>query len=128
MKFLSATYANGERTVCVAETDTNGAVVVSTADTPAEWAALLASGIPIADYAAPPLPPYILSKFDFIGRMTDDEAGLFDAALAASPVKERLAFQNAASLDSSAPLFAVFAGRVSDLFGKDRAAELLAAP
>lgn len=129
---MTYTFISAARTinpsVVEAETVEAGAVALSETDTPEAWAALMASGIAIADNEPLPPAPYSLSKFEFIGRMTDDEATAFEAALAASPVKERLAFQNAASLDSAAPLFAVFRSRLETLLGRERAAELLAAP
>jgi hypothetical protein len=46
MIFLSASYANPEQTAAIAETDTNGAVLISALDDPQLWAALLSWGTP----------------------------------------------------------------------------------
>lgn len=54
--FLSAQYANAENTAAVAVTVEASAVLLSVADTPTEWAAMLAAVTPAA-YVAPPPPP-----------------------------------------------------------------------
>jgi hypothetical protein len=51
--FVSATYANPEHTAAVAFTEDSAAVALSAADTPDEWAVLLAWGEPDAFVAAP---------------------------------------------------------------------------
>ncbi|MCM0018909.1 MAG: hypothetical protein NBV67_02850 [Tagaea sp.] len=51
--FLSAQYANAENTAAVAITKEASAVALSAADTPEEWAALLAWGTPTAYVAQP---------------------------------------------------------------------------
>lgn len=50
MNFLCALYANAERTSAEAQTSDAGSVVVSQADTPGDWAALIASGIAVAEF------------------------------------------------------------------------------
>lgn len=51
--FLSASYANAEKTAIVAMTEEAGAVALSKVDTPAEWAALKAAKIKIGAYVEP---------------------------------------------------------------------------
>jgi hypothetical protein len=53
---LNAHYANEDRTAAVALTQEAALVVLSAADTPEEWAALMAWGEPSA-YVPPPPPP-----------------------------------------------------------------------
>ena len=54
--FLSAVYANAEKTAIVATTKECGAVALSAGDTPEAWEALAASKIPVAAYVEPELP------------------------------------------------------------------------
>jgi len=54
--FLAARYANAEQTAAVAETEEAASVALSAVDTPEDWAALMASGIPIAPYEQPEPP------------------------------------------------------------------------
>ena len=51
--FLTARYANAEQTAAIAETEEAASVALSAVDTPEDWAALMASGIPIAPYEQP---------------------------------------------------------------------------
>jgi hypothetical protein len=59
--FRSARYANAEGTAVVADTAEDAHVALSAADTPGEWAALMAAAargeVAIAAYAAPAAPP-----------------------------------------------------------------------
>lgn len=56
--FISAAYANPENTAAFVETEEFGQIILSQADTPTEWQALLDSDIVIAPYVAPePVPP-----------------------------------------------------------------------
>ncbi len=55
--YISATYANDENTAVIAITEGCGAIAISAADRPDGWAQLLASGVEIAPYEAPVLPP-----------------------------------------------------------------------
>lgn len=54
--FLSATYANPQRTAAIAFTEECGAVALSVVDTPEEWTKLKTSKIKIASYPAPDPP------------------------------------------------------------------------
>lgn len=54
--FLSARYANAEKTAIVATTEECGAVALSQADTPEAWAGLKASKVKVAAYVAPEQP------------------------------------------------------------------------
>ncbi len=54
--FVSAQYADSEGLSVIAETAEAGLIVVSAADRPDEWAALMGSGLSIAAYEPPPDP------------------------------------------------------------------------
>ena len=53
---FSAAYANPDHTSAVAQTAEAGAVLLSLADTPTEWAAMLAAIVP-TEYVPQPIPP-----------------------------------------------------------------------
>jgi hypothetical protein len=55
--FLSASFANAEKTAVVAMTAESGAVALSRCDTPADWRDLKASGVKIAPYVEQSEPP-----------------------------------------------------------------------
>lgn len=55
--FISATYANEDKTAIVAVTKEAGAVALSKADTPEAWAALKAAKIKVSAYVEPVAPP-----------------------------------------------------------------------
>lgn len=59
MTILSAQWANAEHTAAIVMTVEAGAVALSAADTPAEWAALLDSGVAVADFVPPPPPKLV---------------------------------------------------------------------
>ena len=54
--YISAQFANPEKTAATAVTEEFGAVIVSQNDTPAEWARLLEQVPDIAPYQEPPAP------------------------------------------------------------------------
>lgn len=56
---ISAQWANAEHTAAIVMTAEAGAVALSAADTPTEWAALLNSGIAVSDFAPPPAPKLV---------------------------------------------------------------------
>ena len=61
-------------------------------------------------------------------RMTDDEAEQVNAAMAAQPVRARQIFLTANTFRSDHELWPQLQQIAADLFGTERAAELLAAP
>ena len=84
MKVLSAHYTNPEGTAAIVITDNAGAVALSAPDHPEAFAALLASGVAIAPYEAPPAPVRCASALAL--RYALNESGqraAWDAALAA---------------------------------------------
>lgn len=82
---LSASYANAAHTAAVIMTQEAAAVVISSRDTPAEWAAMLAWGTPSA-YVTPPTPvPSVISDRQFFQQLAI--AGTITQAEALSAVK-----------------------------------------
>jgi hypothetical protein len=120
--YLSAAFANPDGSAVVAQTAERGAVLLSAADTPEAWVAMLAAVTP-APYVAPPPPPRTIAKTAIYRRMTDAELVRFDAALAALPLRDRLLWQDAEGgtvyVHEVKPAFAA-------ALGAERAAELLA--
>ena len=94
LTILSATFANETATAAVVETIEAGAVMLSEADTPVEWAAMLASLDP-APFVAPPAPPRLIAKTTIYRRATDAELALLEATIAALPLRDRLLWQDA---------------------------------
>jgi hypothetical protein len=91
------------------------------------YAAIIASGVPIAPYVAPPPQPYSLPVSAFWGRMTDLEAEDFDAAMStASPLRLRRQFNSATSMASDGELFAFVRGVLVTVVTSARADELMA--
>ncbi|MCV9940906.1 hypothetical protein OIU35_31535 [Boseaceae bacterium BT-24-1] len=126
MRFLSAVYANEEHSAVVAQTDKNGAVLISEADRPALWSDLMASGVAIAAFERPPPPTLTrVSKADLWRRLTDEEAEMVDAKLAASPLRLRRIFQAAQFIDTTDPDYDALRAGVIAVVGKDRAAVVL---
>jgi len=80
--FLSAQYANAENTAAVAVTVEAAAVVLSEADTPTEWAALIAWGTPDA-YEAPAASPRVATARQFKAALAI--AGVISEAEVTSP-------------------------------------------
>jgi len=81
----------------------------------------------ILPYVAPPPVPYDYQINVLWTRLTDDEAEEFDAAsTTASPLKMRKQFATATSMLSTGELFAWVKTLLINLFGSDRAEDLLA--
>lgn len=83
---ISARYANSEHTAAVLITEEVAAVAISATDTPVEWAAMLAWGMP-DEYVEPPQPRRMIRKSLVKQRLID--LGLMEAAfvaLTANPV------------------------------------------
>ncbi|GJD63740.1 hypothetical protein [Methylobacterium frigidaeris] len=81
--------------------------------------------------APPPAPaitgPTITSKADLFRRCTDAEAEAIETALAAQSVRKRRIFETAQYISSEDPDFADLRAAAVEMFGAERAAELLAA-
>lgn len=122
LTILSAAYANEDATAAVAQTVQAGAVLLSAADTPDQWAAMLAAVTP-APFVPQPPPPRAIAKTTIYRRATDAELALLEATLAALPLRERLLWQDAEG-------GTVYLHEVEPVFlaavGAPRAAELLA--
>jgi hypothetical protein len=69
----------------------------------------------------------ITYKADIYRRCTDAEADAIEMALIAAPVRQRRLFESALHLDHSDEAFAFAQEALVGMFGKKRAAELLAA-
>jgi len=83
---LSATYVNPEHSAALLLTEEAAAVAISATDTPVEWAAMLAWGMP-DEYVEPPQLRRMIRKSLVKQRLID--LGLMDAAfvaLTANPV------------------------------------------
>jgi hypothetical protein len=81
----------------------------------------------IVPYIAPPPAPYNLQIATLWDRLSEDEAEMFDTAVAtASPLKMRKQFLLATSMMSDSELFAWVKSLLVGLFGEARATELLA--
>jgi hypothetical protein len=65
--FLSAQYANAERTAAIADTEEAASVMLNAVDTPEDWAALLAWGEPAA--YVPPAPPSEPTKAELLAQL-----------------------------------------------------------
>jgi hypothetical protein len=124
--FISAAYGNPDNTSIIALTVEVGHVALSEVDRPEQWAALHASGITISPFVPPPPPPYRLDKQTILGRLTDDEADAFEAALQAMTSRQRLLWEGTPSVASDEPYFATVQSLAVNLYGETRAAELLA--
>ena len=69
---------------------------------------------------------YRISKDAIWRRATDDEAEAMEQALAAQPIRIRRIYEGATHLQTGDELFALLEGAMVQLFGDDRARELLA--
>jgi hypothetical protein len=85
--FLSARYANSEKTVAFAQTDGFGEVLVSEADAPDLWGELIESEVAIAPFQAlpPPAEPDPVDKLaEFLNANPDVKALVMDGEPLAS--------------------------------------------
>jgi hypothetical protein len=73
---LSASFANTDNTAAIAQTVEAGAVLLSAADTPDNWAAMFVATTPVAFVA--PLPPSQPSKENILAQLAALQA-LVDA-------------------------------------------------
>lgn len=121
---LSAQFANADNTAAVLMTEEAAAVLISEADTPDAWAAMLAWGEPAA-YEAGPVTG-ITYKADLWRRATDAEAETIVAVLSQQPIRKQRLFNDADHLDHADPEFAELKARFVQVFGQERADELLA--
>jgi hypothetical protein len=124
LTILSAAFANEEKTAAVAQTAEAGAVLLSVADTPDNWAAMFAATTP-TPFMPPPAPLRAIAKTQIYRRATDAELALLEATLPTLPLRERLLWQDAEGgtvlVDEVRPFFV-------SVVGEARADELLAAP
>ncbi|TNC14932.1 hypothetical protein FF100_04980 [Methylobacterium terricola] len=67
----------------------------------------------------------ITYKADIYRRASDEEAEAIETALMHVPVRQRRLFESALHLDHAAPEFAQMKIALEEMFGSDRAAELL---
>lgn len=127
MTILSAAYANAEDTAAVAQTQEAGAVLLSAADTPAAWAAMLAAVEP-APYQAPAL-PRVVTPLAFMDRLAPETQAAITAAAAASPAVLlwllRLTGAREVDLDSAETQGGVAALQAAGLLTQEQAAALL---
>lgn len=82
-----------------------------------------------ADHSTAPLPPgqpVITFKADIYRRCSDAEAEAIEIALAGAPVRQRRLFESALHLDHSDEAFAFAREAMDEMFGQERAEELLA--
>jgi hypothetical protein len=109
------------------ETDYNSLQWIGPGQKPTKAAIEAARASRLASLEPDPNAPYSLSKAAFIGRMTSDEAALFDGMLAEAGAAFRLTFNLADPLDSSSDYFASLrAGLVGAGISATRADQLLA--
>ena len=87
LTMLSAAYANAETTAAVVQTQESGAVLLSAADTPDAWAAMLAALTP-APFVPPPV-RRVVTALAFMERLTSAERIAMRAA-ARAPGAEAL--------------------------------------
>lgn len=111
--------------VIEAVTKEAGAVALSEADTPDEWAALMASGLDIAPYA-PQLRSYMLPIASIYDRATDAEAAVIEAGIEARGARIRGLWRTSPAIASDGELFAELRVAMAGAFGEARASELLA--
>lgn len=91
------------------------------------YAEIIASGVPIEPYVAPPPLPYNLPVSVLWGRMTDLEAEDFDAAMStASPLRLRRQFNSASTMLSTGELFTFVHNVLLTVVSEARATELMA--
>lgn len=119
---ISAVYANPNSTSAVLVTVEAGAIAISEADTPEEWAELAASGVTVSPYVAPV--PSVVSAYQ--AKATLMQAGLYDKAAAAAQAAGglvALAWATATVFERSSPNIATLAAglgltdaQVDDLF------------
>lgn len=124
--YISARYSNADETAAVAMTKEAALVAISEADRPSEWAALTASGVLIEPYVAPPASPARIAKNAIWERATDAEAEVMEQMLSAQPVRIRRIYEGATHISADHELFALLSGALTQAFGEERAAELLA--
>lgn len=106
--FLSANFANTDHTAIVAVTVEVGAVALSQADTPMQWAALAASGVAIS----PHIPPISSVVYAYQFKAALMNAGLYEKAAAAAETAGGLtwlAWQTATEFQRSSPNIATLA-------------------
>lgn len=78
-------------------------------------------------WSPPPVPIYSLQVSNIWGRMSDEEAETFDAAVAtAPPLRLRRQFQSATAMNSDSELFGFVENILVGLFDQLRTDELLA--
>jgi hypothetical protein len=82
----------------------------------------------VVPFEPPPLPeaPVVLYPADLWRRTTDDEAEQIEGAMNAQSARLRNLFRTAQTYQSDDPLWPVLHEAAVQLFGEDRAAELLA--
>lgn len=82
--------------------------------------------VAVFDPPRPPDPPVVVYKVDFYRRLTDDEAVKVEDAIAQQSTRQRRIFESAQTFRSDAPEWSTLTQLAKDLFGEDRAKELLA--
>ncbi len=93
---------------------------------PKRWALVDGSLAPVDPAAQAPMGPVITYKADIYRRCTDDEADAIEMALAAASVRKRRLFESALHLNHSDEAFAFARDAMVEMFGPERAGELLA--
>lgn len=81
----------------------------------------------LTDVPQPPPMPVIVSPADLWRRATEAEAEAIEAAMSSQPLRIRRLFERASTYQSDDPLWPLLYGSAVELFGAERAAELLAA-
>jgi hypothetical protein len=123
---LSAQYANEDHSAAVIQTEEAGGVLVSEADTPDLWAAMMAWGAP-SSFNPSPGPADITFKSDIFDRCANDtEAQTILDGVAAKGVKMKAFFDAVVEIRHDHPLFAELKVGFVQAFGQERADALLA--
>lgn len=84
------------------------------------------SELPEEDLPTPPAAPVITYPADLWRRCTEAEAGTIMDQVAKMPVRQQMIFNRATVYDHSDPDFVQLLGLMTQAFGAERAAELLA--
>ncbi len=84
----------------------------------------------IVEYVPPPPPPPVVEvpSVTLWERLTDDEADQVNAAMATQPFRTRQIFMTANTFRSDHELWPLLVQMATNLFGEERAAQLLADP
>lgn len=103
-------------------------VVIARAALPADVIAegdALAALVAITEQPPPPPLPLTISKDAIWRRATDEEAEQMEAALQSQPVRIRRIYDGATFISTADELYVVLEGALVQMFGAERAAQLL---